>query len=78
MNEIHILIRLLRMYIPRNWEIGSALAKLRNFGRERGQTPPFGMPLVGSNATAVLALRVAGTHKLLHSDNLEIPSEDPL
>jgi hypothetical protein len=29
MNETHILIRLLRMYIPRNWEFGSALA---NFG----------------------------------------------
>jgi hypothetical protein len=26
MNETHILIRLLRMYIPRNWEFGSALA----------------------------------------------------
>jgi hypothetical protein len=25
-NETHILIRLLRMYIPRNWEFGSALA----------------------------------------------------
>jgi hypothetical protein len=32
MNEAHILIRLLWMYIPRNWEFGSALAKLRNFG----------------------------------------------
>jgi hypothetical protein len=28
MNETHILIRLLWMYIPRNWEFGSALAKL--------------------------------------------------
>jgi hypothetical protein len=32
MNETHILIRLLRMYIPRSWEFGSAFAKLRNFG----------------------------------------------
>jgi hypothetical protein len=32
MNEIHILIRLLRMYIPRNWEFGSGLSKRRNFG----------------------------------------------
>jgi hypothetical protein len=31
-NETHILIRLLRMFIPRNWKFGSALAKLRNFG----------------------------------------------
>jgi hypothetical protein len=27
MNETHILVRLLRMYIPQNWEFGSALAK---------------------------------------------------
>jgi hypothetical protein len=39
MNETHILIRLLRMYIPRNGEFGSALEKLRNFG-ERGVKPP--------------------------------------
>jgi hypothetical protein len=32
MNETRIVIRLLRMYIPRNWEFGSALEKLRNFG----------------------------------------------
>jgi hypothetical protein len=32
MNEIYILMRLLRMYIPRNWEFGSALAKLWKFG----------------------------------------------
>jgi hypothetical protein len=31
-NETRILIRLLQMYIPRSWEFGSALAKLRNFG----------------------------------------------
>jgi hypothetical protein len=32
MNEPHILITLLQMYIPRNGEFGSALVKLRNFG----------------------------------------------
>jgi hypothetical protein len=31
MSETHILIRLLRMYFPRNWEFGSALSKFRNF-----------------------------------------------
>jgi hypothetical protein len=31
MSETRILIRLLRMYFPRNWEFGSALSKLRNF-----------------------------------------------
>jgi hypothetical protein len=30
------------MYFPRNWEFGSALAKLRNFGG--GLNPP-GMPV---------------------------------
>jgi hypothetical protein len=32
MSETHILIRLLRMYFPWNWEFGSAFSKLRNFG----------------------------------------------
>jgi hypothetical protein len=32
MSETRILIRLLRIYFPRNWEFGSALLKLRNFG----------------------------------------------
>jgi hypothetical protein len=32
MNETHNLIRLLRVYIPRNWEFGSALANIHNFG----------------------------------------------
>jgi hypothetical protein len=34
MNETRILIRLLRIYIPRNGEFGLALSKLRNFGGE--------------------------------------------
>jgi hypothetical protein len=36
MGKTRIVIRLLRMYIPRNWEFGSALAKLRNFGEGLG------------------------------------------
>jgi hypothetical protein len=32
MGETHILIRLLWMYFPQNWEFGSALSKLWNFG----------------------------------------------
>jgi hypothetical protein len=39
MSETRILIRLFRMYFPRNWEFGSALSKLRNFG-EGGLNPP--------------------------------------
>jgi hypothetical protein len=38
-NETHILIRLLLMYFQRNWEFGSALSKLQNFGG-RGVEPP--------------------------------------
>jgi hypothetical protein len=33
------------MYIPWNWEIGSVLAKLRNFGEEFESGTPFGTPL---------------------------------
>jgi hypothetical protein len=32
MSETRILITLLRMYFPWNWEFGSALSQLRNFG----------------------------------------------
>jgi hypothetical protein len=39
MNETHILITLLWMYIPRIWEFGSALSKLRNFVRGGVWTP---------------------------------------
>jgi hypothetical protein len=46
MNETRILITLLQMYIPRNWEFGSALAKLQNFGEVFN--PPFSTPLVSS------------------------------
>jgi hypothetical protein len=45
MNETHILIRLLQMYIPQNWEFGSALAKLWNFRGGVLNSPLPGMPL---------------------------------
>jgi uncharacterized protein Usg len=32
MSETRILIMLLQMYIPQNWEFGPAFSKLRNFG----------------------------------------------
>jgi hypothetical protein len=48
-SEPRILIRLLRMYFPRNWEFRSALSKLRHFGGGGGVgTPPttsHGTPL---------------------------------
>jgi hypothetical protein len=49
MSESRLLVGLLRMYFPRNWEFGSALSKLRNFGVGGGglNTPnPLGTPLV--------------------------------
>jgi hypothetical protein len=39
MSETRILIRLLQMYIPQNWEFGPAFSKLRNFGGG-GLNPP--------------------------------------
>jgi hypothetical protein len=58
MNETHILIKLLRMYVPQNWEFGSPLAKLRNFGGGVGgfelpNLAPFSTPLVYTNQELV-------------------------
>jgi hypothetical protein len=39
MSETHIFIRLLSMHFPRNWEFGSALSKLRNFGGRGFEIP---------------------------------------
>jgi hypothetical protein len=59
MNETHILISLLRMYIPRNWEFGSALAKLLNLGGG-GLTPqsPLGTPLVTVTVLSYIKMAV--------------------
>jgi hypothetical protein len=46
MSETHVLIRLLWKYFPRNWEFGSALSKLWNFGWGGGVEPPKPLPLV--------------------------------
>jgi hypothetical protein len=41
-----ILIRLLRMYFPQNWEFGSTVSKFRNFGGVEIPKPsPLGTPL---------------------------------
>jgi hypothetical protein len=39
-----MLISLLRMHFPRNWEFGSAFSKLRNFGWGLNPQPPLGTP----------------------------------
>jgi hypothetical protein len=42
MSKTHILIRLLQMYIPQNWEFGPAFSKLGiSRGRGRVETPPW-------------------------------------
>jgi hypothetical protein len=49
MSEPRILIRSLRIYFPRNWEFGSALSKLQNFGGGGVLEPPnrpLGTPLL--------------------------------
>jgi hypothetical protein len=46
MSETRILIRLLGMYFPRNWEFGSALSTLRNLGGGGVWTPK---PPLGSH-----------------------------
>jgi hypothetical protein len=70
MSETRILIRLLQMYFPRNWEFGSALSKLRNFGGFEPPQTPFGTPLVVTlhvfrsfehNYTMLLVLLGSGT-----------------
>jgi hypothetical protein len=48
MSELSILSMLLRIYFQRNWEFGSALPKLRNFGAGGGggfEHPHPGTPL---------------------------------
>jgi hypothetical protein len=47
MSETRILIRLLWIYFPRNWEFGSALSKILNFGGGEGEHPkrPLDTPL---------------------------------
>jgi hypothetical protein len=51
--ETRILIRLLRMYFPRNREFGTALSKLRNFGGGGGWTTqtPKSTPLVAETVS---------------------------
>jgi hypothetical protein len=47
MSETRILIGLLPMYIPQNWEFGPAFSKLRNFGGGLNpQTTPLGTPVI--------------------------------
>ena len=46
MSESFILVWLLRMYFPRNWEFGSALSKLRNFGGGLKTPTPLPPPSV--------------------------------
>jgi hypothetical protein len=66
MNETRILITLLRMYISGNWDFGSALANLRNFGREWGPPPPPQPPSSVRPCTETPHLRVESEMDTLH------------
>jgi hypothetical protein len=69
MSETRILIRLLRMYFPRNWEFGSALSKLWNFGGwgfEPPQTTPLGTPLAKCNCTEMYKVILVTVNKWIH------------
>jgi hypothetical protein len=58
MNETRILITLLWMYIPRNWEFSSALSKLRNFGG--GVLNPLPVPV-----TQLIVLAADGSDRTI-------------
>ena len=71
MSESHILVRLLRIQFPRNWEFGSALSKLRNFGGF--EPPPLGTPLPESQRASSCVIKLChsadsdGTKQTSHS-----------
>jgi hypothetical protein len=46
MNETRILIRLLQLYFQRNWELGPAFEKIRNFGGFEHPNPLLCRPVM--------------------------------
>jgi hypothetical protein len=73
MNETHILSRLLRMYIPWNWEFGSALSKLRNFEGWGVEPPPPRTSLLWGYLLPLVRSQNLGCRKLgnlLHLDTV--------
>jgi hypothetical protein len=69
MSESRILVRLLWMYFPRNWEFGSALSKLWNFGGFKHPNPTLGTPLVAVFTELCSVLRF-GVVKTFVFDNI--------
>jgi hypothetical protein len=60
-SETRILIRLLRLYFPRNWKFDSALSKFRNFEGGRFDQPKTPLPPVRHYVTASLVKVVSFT-----------------
>jgi hypothetical protein len=61
MSETSILIRLLQMYLPQNWEFGSALSTFQNFLGAETLTPPLDLPLrLTTHLCAVPRLKMSG------------------
>jgi hypothetical protein len=58
MSETRIPISFLRMYFPRNWEFGSALSKLRNWGAGIHSPPPV-RPLSRPTGAARVKTKIA-------------------
>jgi len=69
------------MYFPRNWEFGSALSKLRNFGGGDFEQPkpPLGTPLITSKHSPRTLFPVTlELYSTLHLEsNLHIPAVLP-
>jgi hypothetical protein len=80
MSKSRILVRLLRMYFPRNWEFGSALSKLRNFGgvRTPQPPPPLGTPLlIPITSTVTNASNIVSFLLVNHEyQTLKVPEHD--
>jgi hypothetical protein len=70
MSETRMLIRLLRMYFPRNWKFDSALSKLRNFGE--GVNPPNPSARHWSLATTITGYDRHWLWPSIHSLNAQL------
>jgi hypothetical protein len=59
MSETRILIKLLQVYFPWNWEFSPALSKLQNFGGGGGEfeSSALGTPLILKNGLCYLTLQ---------------------
>jgi hypothetical protein len=74
MSEPRILIRLLRMYFPQNWEIGSTLTKFRNF-RVGGVESPNQPPRYSTYSDKIVTTSHSETWEEFHSRVKELTAK---